>query len=138
MKLIKRYPNRRLYDTELKSYITLSEVRDYIKGYQTFQVVDSKSGDDMTRQVLLQVLAEMESEGHASVLTDKFLEEIIRLYDSRMTGMAGQWLEQSMVSLLAKQTQWQQELKRMQEFNPADLFSAFFRPPGGGNNKDDR
>lgn len=137
MKLIKRYPNRRLYDTEIKSYITLADVREYIKGYKTFEVIDSKSGQDMTRQVLLQVLAEMENEGHASVLTDKFLEEIIRLYDSRMSGMAGQWLEQSMVSLLAKQNQWQQELKRMQEFNPADLFGAFFRPPPGGD-KDDK
>ncbi|MBY6185737.1 polyhydroxyalkanoate synthesis repressor PhaR [Marinobacter hydrocarbonoclasticus] len=134
MKLIKRYPNRRLYDTELKRYITLADVREYIQGYQSFEVVDSKSGEPLTRQVLLQVLAEMENEGHTSVLTDKFLEEIIRLYDSRMSGMAGQWLEQAMVSLLAQQQQWQQELKRMQDFNPANLFGAFF-PPGNDKNK---
>ncbi|ADN76336.1 polyhydroxyalkonate synthesis repressor, PhaR [Ferrimonas balearica DSM 9799] len=135
MKLIKRYPNRRLYDTELKRYITLADVRDYIKGYQSFEVVDSKTGDPLTRQVLLQVLTEMESEGHASVLTDKFLEEIIRLYDSRMSGMAGQWLEQAMVSLLGQQQQWQQELKRMQEFNPAQVFGAFFNPMGDRDKK---
>ncbi|WP_298441682.1 polyhydroxyalkanoate synthesis repressor PhaR [uncultured Ferrimonas sp.] len=128
MKLIKRYPNRRLYDTELKRYITLVEVRDYIKSYQAFTVIDSKTEQDMTRQVLLQVLADMESEGQKSVLTNQFLEEIIRLYDSHMTGMAGQWLEQSMVSLLAQQQQWQQELQRMQDFNPATLFNAFFKP----------
>ncbi len=128
MKLIKRYPNRRLYDTELKCYITLADIRGYIKNYVLFQVVDSKSEADLTRQVLLQVLAEMESEGQTSVLTDKLLEEIIRLYDSHMTGLAGQWLEQSMVSLLAQQQQWQQELQRMQEFNPAALFNAFFNP----------
>ncbi|SHH18546.1 polyhydroxyalkanoate synthesis repressor PhaR [Ferrimonas marina] len=132
MKLIKRYPNRRLYDTELKGYITLMDVRGYIKNYEPFSVVDSKTGDEITRAVLLQVLAEMESEGHASVLTDKFLEEIIRLYDSQMTGMAGQWLEQSMVSLLSQQQRWQQELKRMQEFNPANVFSSFF----GAQDKD--
>ncbi|MBY5920180.1 polyhydroxyalkanoate synthesis repressor PhaR [Ferrimonas balearica] len=135
MKLIKRYPNRRLYDTELKRYITLADVRDYIKSYQSFEVVDSKSGAPLTRQVLLQVLAEMESEGHASVLTDKFLEEIIRLYDSQMSGMAGQWLEQAMVSLLGQQQQWQQELKRMQEFNPTQLFGAFFNPMGDRDKK---
>ncbi|MBY5991819.1 polyhydroxyalkanoate synthesis repressor PhaR [Ferrimonas balearica] len=132
MKLIKRYPNRRLYDTELKAYITLADVREYIKDYKAFEVVDSKSGQPLTRQVLLQVLSEMEAEGHASVLTDKFLEEIIRLYDSRMSGMAGQWLEQAMVGLLAQQQQWQQELKRMQEFNPATLFNPFF---GAGQDK---
>ncbi len=132
MKLIKRYPNRRLYDTEKKGYITLMDVRDDIKSYQPFQVVDSKSGEDITRQVLLQVLAEMENEGHASVLTNKFLEEIIRLYDSRMTGMAGQWLEQAMVGWLSQQQRWQQELKRMQDFNPANVFSSLF----GGNRSD--
>ncbi|GAA5189606.1 polyhydroxyalkanoate synthesis repressor PhaR [Ferrimonas gelatinilytica] len=133
MKLIKRYPNRRLYDTEKKGYITLMDVRDDIKSYQPFQVVDSKSGEDITRQVLLQVLAEMENEGHASVLTNKFLEEIIRLYDSRMTGMAGQWLEQAMVGWLSQQQRWQQELKRMQDFNPANVFSSLF---SGGNKSD--
>ncbi|GAA4892721.1 polyhydroxyalkanoate synthesis repressor PhaR [Ferrimonas pelagia] len=128
MKLIKRYPNRRLYDTDRKGYITLLDVRGYIKSYEPFQVVDSKSGDDITRQVLLQVLSDMESEGHESVLTNKFLEEIIRLYDTRMTGMAGQWLEQAMVGWLSQQQRWQQELKRMQDLNPANMFSAFFTP----------
>ncbi|WP_051201782.1 polyhydroxyalkanoate synthesis repressor PhaR [Ferrimonas senticii] len=126
MKLIKRYPNRRLYDTELKRYITLTEVRKFIQDYQSFQVVDSKSEQDLTRQVLLQVLAEMESEGQKSVLTDRFLQEMIRLYDSHLTGVAGQWLEQSMLNLLAQQQQWQQEIKRMQDFNPAQFFNAFW------------
>lgn len=134
MKLIKRYPNRRLYDTEQKSYITLKEVREYIKGYQKFTVVDSKSGDDITRQVLLQVLAEMESEGHASVLTDKFLLEIIRLYDSRISAMAGQWLEQSMVTLLDQQQRWQKELRRFQQFTPTRMLNSFFN---GFSDQDD-
>ena len=86
MKQIKRYPNRRLYDLELKSYITLQDVRDYIKNFVYFEVIDSKSGKDLTRQVLLQVLSDIESEGHASVLTNKMLEGIIRLYDTQFSG----------------------------------------------------
>jgi polyhydroxyalkanoate synthesis repressor PhaR len=136
MKLIKRYPNRRLYDTDVKSYITLSNIRDYIKTYQQFEIVDSKSGKDLTRHFLLQVLTEIESEGHASVLTNKMLEEIVRFYDTKMSGILGQHIEQSILAFIDHQRRWQDETKKFNELNPVKAFNDFFQnmapnPPKG-------
>ena len=127
MKLIKRYPNRRLYDTEIKKYITLNTIRDYIKTYQQFEIVDSKSGDDLTRNVLLQVLTEVESEGHASVLTNKMLEEIVRFYDTKMSGVLGQYMEQSILTFIDHQRRWQDEAKKFNELDSTKAFNEFLQ-----------
>jgi polyhydroxyalkanoate synthesis repressor PhaR len=137
MKLIKRYPNRRLYDTDVKSYITLSTIRDYIKAYQQFQIVDSKSGKDLTRQVLLQVLTEVESEGHASVLTNKMLEEIVRFYDTNMSSVLGQHIEQSILAFIEHQRHWQDEVKKFNALNPANAMNDFFKNLTPKPSKDD-
>ncbi len=127
MKLIKRYPNRRLYDTEIKKYITLNTIRDYIKTYQQFEIVDSKSGGDLTRNVLLQVLTEVESEGHASVLTNKMLEEIVRFYDTKMSGVLGQYMEQSILTFIDHQRRWQDEAKKFNELDSTKAFNEFLQ-----------
>ncbi len=137
MKLIKRYPNRRLYDTDVKSYITLSTIRDYIKAYQQFQIVDSKSGKDLTRQVLLQVLTEVESEGHASVLTNKMLEEIVRFYDTNMSSVLGQHIEQSILAFIEHQRHWQDEVTKFNALNPANAINDFFKNLAPKPPKDD-
>mgnify|MGYP003384618633 CR=1 FL=1 len=124
MKLIKRYPNRRLYDTEIKGYITLADVRTYIKSFCSFEVIDSKTGKDLTRQVLLQVLTDIESEGHASVLTNKMLEGIVRLYDTQFSGVMGQHLELSILAFMDQQTKWQNE---MDNLNPTKAFEDYFK-----------
>jgi polyhydroxyalkanoate synthesis repressor PhaR len=127
MKLIKRYPNRCLYDTDVKGYITLSTIRDYIKTYQEFKIVDSKSGKDLTRQILMQVLNELESEGHASVLTNKMLEEIVRFYDTNMSGVLGQHIEQSILAFIEHQRHWEDEVKKFNALNPANAINEFFK-----------
>jgi polyhydroxyalkanoate synthesis repressor PhaR len=137
MKLIKRYPNRRLYDTDVKSYITLSTIRDYIKSYQQFQIVDSKSGKDLTRQVLLQVLTEVESEGRSSVLTNKMLEEIVRFYDTNMSSVLGQHIEQSILAFIEHQRHWQDEVTKFNALNPANAINDFFKNLAPKPPKDD-
>lgn len=79
MRLIKKYPNRRLYDTEISSYITIDDVRQLIVEGESFEVCDARSGDDLTRQVLLQVIAEHEQDG-PPLLTPSLLMRLVRLH----------------------------------------------------------
>src|SRR5256885_16823784 len=79
LRIIKKYPNRRLYDTEISSYITLEEVRQLVLDGETFEVRDAKSGEDLTRSVLLQIIAEHEEHGQP-MLSPQLLSHIIRSY----------------------------------------------------------
>ena len=71
MRILKKYPNRRLYDTEQSQYVTLDDVRKMILGKDPVKVLDSKTGKDLTRSVLLQIIAEQEAEGHEPLLTNR-------------------------------------------------------------------
>src|ERR1041385_4706422 len=79
LRLIKKYPNRRLYDTKTSSYITLADVKQMVLKQEEFQVVDAKSGDDLTRQILLQIILEEES-GGAPMFSSDLLSQMIRSY----------------------------------------------------------
>lgn len=83
LRIIKKYPNRRLYDTEISSYITVEDVRQLILDGDEFEVRDAKSGEDLTRQVLLQIIAEQE-QGGEPVLSTQVLSQIIRFYGDSM------------------------------------------------------
>ena len=98
MRLLKKYPNRRIYDTEDSRFITLSDVREMVLRHEDFQVLDSKTGNDLTRTTLLQIIADLESEGHASVLTNKILEDLIRFYGDAMGGVLGTLIERSIAA----------------------------------------
>ena len=76
---IKKYPNRRLYDTEISSYITLEEVRQLVLDNEDFEVRDAKSGEELTRSVLLQIISEHEDKGQP-LLSPQLLSQIIRFY----------------------------------------------------------
>ena len=93
-RIIKKYPNRRLYDTETSTYITLAEVKDLVLGYKDFQVRDAKSGEDLTRSILLQIILEEES-GGVPMFSSDMLANIIRYYGHAMQGLMGNYLEQS-------------------------------------------
>jgi len=95
LRLIKKYPNRRLYDTKTSSYITLADVKQMVLKQEEFQVVDAKSGDDLTRQILLQIILEEES-GGAPMFTSDLLSQMIRSYGNAMQGMMGGYLERNM------------------------------------------
>src|SRR5678815_1421687 len=95
LRLIKKYPNRRLYDTKTSSYITLADVKQMVLKQEEFQVVDAKSGDDLTRQILLQIILEEES-GGVPMFTSDLLSQMIRSYGNAMQGMMGSYLERNL------------------------------------------
>jgi polyhydroxyalkanoate synthesis repressor PhaR len=94
VRLIKKYPNRRLYDTKTSSYITLADVKQMVLKQEDFQVVDAKSGDDLTRQILLQIILEEES-GGVPMFSSDLLSQLIRSYGNAMQGMMGSYLERN-------------------------------------------
>jgi polyhydroxyalkanoate synthesis repressor PhaR len=93
---IKKYANRRLYDTESSSYITLDRLGQMIREGRDFEVVDAKSGEDITHQVLTQIIVEEESRGGESMLPVNFLRQLIGLYGGNMQAAVPQYLEAAM------------------------------------------
>ena len=94
-RLIKKYPNRRLYDTQTSAYITLADVKQLVLESEDFKVLDAKSGEDLTRSILLQILLEEEA-GGAPLFSSIMLSQIIRFYGHAMQGMMGSYLEKTM------------------------------------------
>ena len=108
-RIIKKYPNRRLYDTEISSYITLEEVRQLVLDGEDFEVRDAKSGDDLTRSVLLQIISEHEETG-SPMFTTQLLSQVIRFYGDSMQGFMGSYLEKSLQIFLDQQQQFRSQL----------------------------
>jgi len=98
-RVIKKYPNRRLYDTDTSTYITLAEIKQLVMDNEPFAVVDAKSGDDLTRSILLQIILEEEANG-SPMFTAPVLSNIIRFYGHAMQGMMGGYLEKNMQALM--------------------------------------
>ena len=94
-RVLKKYPNRRLYDTETSSYITLADVKQMVLAAQDFVVRDAKSGDDLTRSILLQIILEEET-GGVPMLSTQALAQIIRFYGHAMQGLMGTYLEKNL------------------------------------------
>src|SRR5712664_267792 len=94
-RLIKKYPNRRLYDTKTSVYITLADVKKLVVEGEEFQVVDAKTGEDLTRSILLQIILEEETAG-APMFSSDILTQFIRSYGNAMQGMLGAYLERNM------------------------------------------
>ena len=95
MRILKKYPNRRLYDTQTSSYITLADVKKMVLAAQDFVVRDAKSGDDLTRSILLQIILEEET-GGVPMFSTQMLAQIIRFYGHAMQGMMGSYLEKNL------------------------------------------
>ena len=112
LRLIKKYPNRRLYDTKTSSYITLADVKQMVLKQEEFQVVDAKSGDDLTRQILLQIILEEESGGMPMFSSD-LLSQLIRSYGNAMQGMMGSYLERNLRAFQDIQKAMQEQSQRM-------------------------
>lgn len=112
IRIIKKYPNRRLYDTEISSYITIEDVRQLIVDGEDFEVRDAKTGDDLTRTVLLQIITEQEQDGEP-ILSTQLLSQIIRFYGDSMQGFMGNYLERSMTLFMEQQQQFRQQMGGM-------------------------
>ena len=111
-RVIKKYPNRRLYDTEISSYITIEDVRQLIVEGEEFEVRDARTGDDLTRCVLLQIIAEHEQDGEP-VLSTQLLSQIIRFYGDSLQSYMGNYLERSMQMFLEEQQEFRQHVGGM-------------------------
>jgi polyhydroxyalkanoate synthesis repressor PhaR len=126
-RIIKKYPNRRLYDTETSAYITLAEVKDLVLGYKEFQVQDAKTGADLTRAILLQIILEEESGGVPMFSTD-MLANIIRYYGHAMQGLMGSYLERSITTFHEAQKRFQEQAQTLYgdlPRVPADAWTQF-------------
>lgn len=104
-RVLKKYPNRRLYDTRASSYITLADVKRMVLAGDEFEVRDAKTGDDLTRSILLQVILEEES-GGVPMFSTPMLSQLIRFYGHAMQGMMGAYLEKNLQTFVDLQGQF--------------------------------
>jgi polyhydroxyalkanoate synthesis repressor PhaR len=134
LRILKKYPNRRLYDTRDSVYVTLEDVRQMVLANESIKVVDSKTGNDLTRAVLLQIIAEQEGEGHEPLLTNRVLQQLIRFYGDSMQGVLSRYIEQSVMIFLEQQELYQRRMRDVLNATPvkmvqriADQNLAFWR-----------
>jgi len=121
-RIIKKYPNRRLYDTEVSKYITLEDVRQLVLEGVDFCVKDVKSNEDLTRSILLQIIAEQEHGGEPMFSTD-MLTHIIRFYGDSMQSVASDYLNKSMEMFVEQQKQFQKSLTDAVTSNPINTMT---------------
>jgi len=132
VRLIKKYPNRRLYDTRTSTYITLVDVKELVLKHEEFRVLDAKTGDDLTRSILLQIILEEEA-GGAPMFTSDLLAQMIRFYGNAMQGMMGQYLENNISAFSDMQKKMQEQAKHLYGDNTAmskDLWAQFLNFQG--------
>lgn len=111
-RLIKKYANRRLYDASISKHVTLEDIRDLIVRGEKIKVVEDKTGEDITRLILLQVIAEQEQFGKP-ILTTQLLESIIRYYGGPMQDFMARYLEQSVAAFMRQQETVQQQISQV-------------------------
>jgi polyhydroxyalkanoate synthesis repressor PhaR len=115
-RFIKKYPNRRLYDTETSTYITLSDVKQLVLEQEEFKVIDAKTNEDLTRSILLQIILEEES-GGVPMFSSSMLSQIIRFYGHAMQGMMGTYLEKNIQAFIDIQNKLTEQSKNLYEGN---------------------
>jgi len=130
-RLIKKYPNRRLYDTQTSSYITLADVKQLVLGNEDFIVIDAKTEEDLTRSILLQIILEEESNGQP-MFSSSALSQIIRYYGHTMQGMMGSYLEKNIQVFIDIQNKLAENSKGLMEeksFSP-EMWTQFMSVQG--------
>jgi len=121
VRVIRKYSNRRLYDPETSSHITLDQVRDLIVAGDRVRIEDAKTGEDITRSILLQIIVEREEAGRPLLSAD-LLEQLIRFYGGAMQEFFGNYLERSVGAFVEQQEDFQKQILDMVKNNPmADL-----------------
>ena len=120
IRVIKKYPNRRLYDTQISSYITLNDVKKLVMSYSDFKVIDAKSGEDLTRSTLMQIISEEETQGQP-LLTAEILKEFVRFYGDSMQAMMSRFLEHSIKHFMERRAGLKSPLNTILGANPVSL-----------------
>jgi polyhydroxyalkanoate synthesis repressor PhaR len=121
-RVIKKYPNRRLYDTEESRYITLADIKNLVMNKVDFEVIDKKSGENITRTILLQVISEHEQQGEA-IMSEDFLAQIIRAYGSVVPDFMANYLEKSLSLFMQQQTYMQGQMQGLAGSNPLNTMT---------------
>ena len=146
--VIKKYANRRLYNTATSAYVTLDHLSQMVKEKTDFVVYDAKTGEDITRSVLTQIIVEEESKGGQTLLPIPFLRQLISFYGDSLQGVVPQYLEMSMTQFARNQEQMRDYMKNAFGFNPFQQFESMgkqnmamfenairmFNPFGAGQN----
>ena len=127
-RLIKKYPNRRLYDTQTSSYITLTDVKQLVLDNEEFTVVDAKTNEDLSRSILLQIILEEEASG-APMFSSDVLAQIIRFYGHAMQGMMGSYLEKNVQAFTDIQRKFTSSAASGQPFSP-EMWTQFMNVQG--------
>ena len=122
-RVIKKYPNRRLYDTDSSTYITLAEIKQLVMQSQPLVVRDAKTGDDLTRSIFLQIILEEEA-GGAPMFSEAVLANIIRFYGNAMQGFMGSYLENNVHAFMDMQAKLAEQSKG---FTP-EMWTQFLSP----------
>jgi len=146
--IIKKYANRRLYDTESSSYITLERLAEMVRQKRQFKVVDAKTGEDLTRGVLAQIIMDEEARG-TNMLPVNFLRQLISMYGDQMQAVVPQYLEASLEQLQRNQSQFREAMagafaanpfaeiarRNMEMFTAAAVGAKGEKPAAAGDNK---
>lgn len=131
-RLIKKYPNRRLYDTASSAYITLDDVKKLVLDQVEFKVEDAKTHEDLTRSILLQIILEEEAHG-APMFSSDMLSRIIRFYGNAMQGMMGSYLEKNVQTFIDIQKRMQDQSRQIYGANPmlnSEAWNEFVKMQG--------
>ena len=129
-RVLKKYPNRRLYDTKISSYITLADVKSMVLSGVEFEVRDAKTGEDLTRSILLQIILEEET-GGVPIFSAPMLSQIIRFYGHAMQGMMGSYLEKNLQTFTDIQARLAEQAKGLYEpqVQTPEMWSQFLKGP---------
>ncbi|MEO1281543.1 MAG: polyhydroxyalkanoate synthesis repressor PhaR [Pseudomonadota bacterium] len=120
--VIKKYANRRLYNTETSTYVTLDDLAEMVRANRDFTVFDAKSGDDLTHAVLTQIIVDQESKGQ-TLLPIPFLRQLIRFYDDSIARMVPTYLQFSLEALVKEQEKYRSQFSNA--FGPTAAFEAY-------------
>ncbi|PIE82979.1 MAG: polyhydroxyalkanoate synthesis repressor PhaR [Candidatus Contendobacter odensis] len=121
-RIIKKYPNRRLYDTVVSSYITLEDVKRLVLERANFHVIDARTNTDITRGILLQIISEQEEQGNP-IFTTEVLAHIIRFYGDTLQGMMGNYLEKSLQAFVDQQHFFREQMRTFMGKNPLTMIT---------------
>ena len=149
-RIIKKYPNRRLYDTTVSSYITLEDVRKLVIESADFCVVDARSKEDITRSILLQIILEQEEDG-TPIFSEQVLSQVIRFYGDALQGTLTNYLDRSFGLFVEQQSSMREQMQSMITTDPMsfmrdmteknmsmwkDMQDSFLRPGGRSSQTD--
>jgi polyhydroxyalkanoate synthesis repressor PhaR len=123
-RVIKKYPNRRLYDTKHSTYITLFDIKGLVMSQEPFVVIDAKTGEELTRNILMQIILEEESGGHPLFSTHSLLQ-MIRFYGNSFQGMMAPFMEQNLNQFIDLQNQYVAHCQKMGSLSSSETWLNF-------------